>query len=53
MRAQVIALITFKAQIDAYHTVFIVSVGFLLIATVLALFLKVKEKKSGAEIYID
>ncbi len=53
VRAQVIALITFKAQIDAYHTVFIVSVGFLLIATVLALFLKVKEKKSGAEIYID
>ncbi|VVB98284.1 Putative multidrug resistance protein MdtD [uncultured archaeon] len=53
IRGKVAALIMLKAQIDAYHEVFMVSVLFLLAGAVIALFLKVKEKQSGAEIYMD
>ncbi len=49
VRGEVVGLIILKAQIDAYHAVFLWSVAFLLFATFLALFIKVKEKKLGAE----
>lgn len=53
IRAQAAALIVLKAQIEAYHVVFMVSVAFLLVASVIALFLKVKERPNGAEIYAE
>jgi EmrB/QacA subfamily drug resistance transporter len=53
VHAQAAALIVLKAQIDAYHTVFLASAAFVLVGAVIAFFLKVKERKGGAEIYMD
>lgn len=50
---QVAALIILKAQMEAYHTVFIVSAVIVAIGAALALLIDVKETKSGAEILLD
>lgn len=51
LRTQIIALMELKAQIVSYHTVFIISGCILLLGVVVALTLKVKEKKSGVEVF--
>ena len=43
-----------KAQILAYHTVFIVAAAIITAGGIIALFtLNVKEKKSGVEVFIE
>ncbi|MDD5172447.1 MAG: DHA2 family efflux MFS transporter permease subunit [Candidatus ainarchaeum sp.] len=54
IQAQFVTLMTLKAQILAYHTVFIVAAVLVLFGAVVALFtLKVKEKKSGEEVFVE
>ncbi|VVC02786.1 Putative multidrug resistance protein MdtD [Candidatus Bilamarchaeum dharawalense] len=50
---QVVPLMILKAQISAYPTVFILSTAIVLIGAVLALGINVKEKKSGAEVFVE
>jgi EmrB/QacA subfamily drug resistance transporter len=47
------ALMILKAQISAYREVFVIAAALLIIGSFLALFIHVKEKKSGAEVFID
>jgi len=52
--AQFIALMTLKAQILAYHTVFIVAAAIIAAGGIIALFtLNVKERKSGVEVFVE
>jgi MFS family permease len=51
--AQIVALMELKAQILSYHMVFVISAAILLIGAVLALTLKVNEKKSGVEVFVE
>jgi len=54
IRAQVAGLMTLKAQILAYHTVFIVAAAIVCFGAFLAIFtLDVKEKKSGVEVFME
>ncbi len=53
LRAEAIALMTLKAQILAYHEVFIVSSAILLVASALALTIHVRETKTGKEVFVD
>jgi EmrB/QacA subfamily drug resistance transporter len=54
IRAQFVALMELKAQILAYHTVFIVAAAIITAGGIIALFtLNVKEKKSGVEVFIE
>ena len=50
---QAIALIYLKAQIISYHTVFLWGFAILLIGSVLALTINVKETKAGKEVFVD
>jgi EmrB/QacA subfamily drug resistance transporter len=51
---QFVALIILKAEMIAYHTVFIVAAAILILSAVLAYFtIKVKETKSGVEIFVE
>ncbi|NYZ74189.1 DHA2 family efflux MFS transporter permease subunit [Candidatus Micrarchaeota archaeon] len=53
-QAQFVTLMTLKAQILAYHTVFIVATVIVLFGAVIAIFtLKVKERKSGVEVFME
>ena len=51
--AQFVSLITLKAQISAYHTVFLVASILLFIGTIMAMFVKIEEKKDAKEIHIE
>ncbi len=51
--AQVVGLIIAKAQIMAYHSVFIVAAAILLIGAVLALYINVEDKKTKMPIMIE
>ena len=52
--AQFTTLMTLKAQILAYHTVFMVAAAIVAIGAIVALFtLNVTEKKSGVEVFIE
>ncbi len=53
IRAQAVGLIIIKAEVEAYHTVFIVAAAVVLVAAALALTLKVHERKSGVEIFME
>jgi EmrB/QacA subfamily drug resistance transporter len=53
IRAQAAALMILKAQVDAYHTVFIVASLVLFAGALLALTLNVKERKSGVEVFVE
>jgi MFS transporter, DHA2 family, multidrug resistance protein len=53
IRAQAVGLMIIKAQIEGYHTVFVISAALLVIAAALALTLKVHEKRSGVEVFIE
>ena len=48
------ALMVLKAQVAGYHTVFIVAALVMLVSAALALIMiKVREKKSGVEVFTD
>jgi DHA2 family multidrug resistance protein len=50
----VAGLMVLKAQIDAYHAVFVVAAAVLLVASVLALkMIDVQEKRSGVEVFVE
>jgi len=52
--AQAMGLMSLKAQILSYHTIFIISAAITIFSAFLAYFmLKVRETKSGKEIYIE
>jgi hypothetical protein len=54
IRAQFVTLMTLKAQILAYHTVFIVAAAIIAAGGLIALVtLNVKERKSGVEVFIE
>jgi EmrB/QacA subfamily drug resistance transporter len=54
IRAQFVILMELKAQMMAYHTVFIVAALIILAGGVIALFtLNVKENKSGVEVFVE
>lgn len=50
---QIAALMELDAQILAYHMVFVISGAILLVGAFVALTLKVKEKKSGVEVFVE
>jgi len=51
--AQIPVLMYLKAQILSYHTVFTVSALILVVGALTALMVKVKEKKSGVEVFVE
>jgi EmrB/QacA subfamily drug resistance transporter len=52
--AEYTALMALKAQILAYHTVFVIAAILIALGAILAIFtLNVKENKSGAEVFIE
>ena len=54
IRAQSVSLMILKAQILAYHTLFLVSAAIVLLGAILAIFtLHVKERKSGVEVFVE
>lgn len=54
VRAQVMALITLKAQIDAYRIVFLVAAGVMVLAAALVvLTLHIKETSTGVEMLVE
>lgn len=53
VHAQAAALIILKAQILAYREVFMVSVVFLLLAAAIAFFVKVDERKTKVEVFVE
>ncbi len=53
VKAEVIALVALKAQMLAYHEVFIIASAILLAGAALALTIKVKETKTGREVFAD
>ncbi len=54
IQAQFVTLMTLKAQILAYHMVFMAAAVIVLFGAVVALFtLKVKERKSGVEMFME
>ncbi|MGV8176323.1 MAG: MDR family MFS transporter [Candidatus Bilamarchaeaceae archaeon] len=48
-----VPLMMVKAQVDAYHTVFLWAGVLLLVGAILALTIRVKETKTGEEVFID
>jgi DHA2 family multidrug resistance protein len=50
---QFIALIELKAQVDAYHTIFLVGMWVLIAGAVASLWLKVPEKKLAGAIHVE
>jgi DHA2 family multidrug resistance protein len=50
---QAAALMILKAQMNAYHTVFLVSAAIVFIGGLLAWFIDIKEMKSGVEVMVD
>jgi EmrB/QacA subfamily drug resistance transporter len=54
MLQQIAALMILKAQILGYHAVFIIASGIMFVSAVLAfIMIKVKEKKSGVEVFVE
>ena len=54
MLQQIAALMVLKAQILGYHTVFIIASLIMFVSAALAFFMiKVKEKKSGVEVFVE
>jgi EmrB/QacA subfamily drug resistance transporter len=53
VRGQATALIILRAQIEAYHTVFIYAAALLLVGAVLALTIKVDERKDAGHVMIE
>ncbi|MFN7991107.1 MAG: DHA2 family efflux MFS transporter permease subunit [Candidatus Micrarchaeia archaeon] len=51
--AQAVALIALKSQVDAYRLSFILAGTVLLFAAAVSLMLKVKEKRSGVEVFAE
>ncbi len=47
------ALIELKAQVDAYHTIFLVGMGLLIVGTIAAFWLKIPEKKLEGPIMVE
>lgn len=53
LRGEAIALMALQAQIIAYREVFLVSATILILAAILSLTLKVRESRSGVEIFAE
>lgn len=48
-----LGLIILKAQVDAYRVVFLISAALLLVGAVAALWIKVKEERTGVEVFVE
>ncbi len=53
LQAEAVGLMILKAQMDAYHASFIIAGVLLLVTGIYAFGLKVHEKKSGVEIFVE